>query len=72
VIPLTIVCEDCGSTAKVRGYGRVEYDWGEDQSRPTQVEIKSIRLTVDCPTCGVKPQDFHPNGQPSNSGITHR
>jgi hypothetical protein len=72
VIPVTVQCEDCGSTAKVRGYGRVEYDWGDAPNLITQVEIKSIRLTVDCPTCGVKPQDFHPHGQPSDSGIMHR
>ena len=72
MIPTTIECEDCGQIAKVRGYGRVEYDWGDDQTLPTQVEIKSIRLTLDCPICGIKSQDFHPNREPTNSEIAQR
>jgi hypothetical protein len=72
VFPTTIECEDCGHSANVRGYGRVEYDWGDDQTLATQVEIKSIRLTLDCPTCGIKTQDFHPDREHSDSPIAQR
>jgi hypothetical protein len=64
MIPKTVTCHECGRTANVRGYGRVEYDWpktvtgGQTATMPL---IKSIRLTVDCPRCGVKPQEFHPH-----------
>jgi hypothetical protein len=61
MVPKTIACEDCGRIAIVRGSGRVEYEWpkissdGQVAAIPT---INSIRLTVDCPACGVKIQDF--------------
>jgi hypothetical protein len=61
MVPKAIACEDCGRIATVRGYGRVEYEWpktsntGQVAAIPT---INSIRLTVDCPVCGVKMQDF--------------
>lgn len=44
----------------VRGYGRVEYDWGPAVGASTAVQIKSIRLTTDCPTCGVMVQEHRP------------
>jgi hypothetical protein len=63
MFPRIVNCEDCGQIASVRGYGRIEYRWperpnvGRESSTPT---IDCIRLTVDCPTCGVKTQDFYP------------
>lgn len=66
MLPQSIICEDCGAIAKVRGYGRVEYTPPADQNLPT-VEFKLIRLTVDCPQCGVKVQEYHPAFQLSTS-----
>jgi DNA-directed RNA polymerase subunit RPC12/RpoP len=64
MLPRTIACEDCGEKAFVRAYGRIEYDWGpacaEDDQVATQPLIKCVRLTIDCPHCGVKTQEFHP------------
>jgi hypothetical protein len=60
MVPVSIICEDCGETAKVRGYGRVEYDWDNTESGTMQLTVKLIRLTVDCPCCGVKVQDHRP------------
>ena len=63
MLPRTVSCEDCGETAFVRAYGRVEYDWCPDEPGSGQIatkpRIKLIRLTVDCPKCGVKTQDLH-------------
>jgi hypothetical protein len=74
MIPETVYCEDCGQIAGVRGYGRVEYEWPKT-ARDGQVAanpvISSIRLTVDCPCCGVKSQDHCPN-DPSHSGANRR
>jgi hypothetical protein len=70
VIPQTVDCDDCGSRANVLGYGRVEYDWGEHDNLPTQVVIKSIRLTINCPLCGLKPQDHHPTARHSGNQTT--
>src|SRR5689334_22498386 len=65
MLPRSVNCHDCGQIASVRGYGRIEYDWpkstppGSETTTPT---INYVRLTIDCPCCGVKPQDFYPNG----------
>ena len=65
MVPLDVICEDCGQIAMVRGYGRVEYDWpkttnpGSEATTPT---INYVRLAIDCPCCGVKSQDFRPDG----------
>jgi DNA-directed RNA polymerase subunit RPC12/RpoP len=56
MLPRVISCEDCGQSALVRGYGRVEYSW----RTPDEAEFKTIRLTIDCPRCGVKLQEYHP------------
>ncbi len=56
MLPRMISCEDCGESAHVRGYGRVEYSW----RTPAEAEFKTIRLTIDCPRCGVKVQEHHP------------
>ncbi len=68
MVPKAICCDDCGETAVVRSSGRIEYDWpntttvGSIATIPT---ISSIRLTIDCPNCGVKQQEFHPNNAQS-------
>jgi hypothetical protein len=64
VFPRSVKCEDCGQIAMVRGYGRIEYRWpettkvGPEATTPT---IDCIRLTIDCPRCGVKSQEFFPD-----------
>jgi hypothetical protein len=60
MLPRSIVCEECGETALVRGYGRVEYAWDRAEDGSTILEIRSVRLTVDCPACGVCVQEFVP------------
>jgi hypothetical protein len=80
MFPRIVKCEDCGQIASVRGYGRIEYDWpeaatgGQESTIPT---IICVRLTVDCPHCGVKSQEFFPNGaersqQQSNAEAANR
>jgi hypothetical protein len=65
MFPRNVQCEDCGQISVVRGYGRIEYDWpetttgGQEATTPT---INYVRLTIDCPHCGVKSQEFFPNG----------
>jgi hypothetical protein len=80
MFPRTIECEDCGQIAGVRGYGRIEYDWPETTTDGQEAAIPTIicvRLTVDCPHCGVKSQEFFPNGaarshQRSTAAAVHR
>ena len=63
MLPRSVICEDCGQIATVRGYGRIEYDWPETTttgSETTTPTITCVRLTIDCPCCGVKPQEFFP------------
>lgn len=60
MIPRTIYCEECGEEAVVRGYGRVEYDWNQDSDAAATVQIKAVRLTIDCPRCGVRVQEHRP------------
>ena len=65
MFPRSVECEDCGQMAVVRGYGRIEYDWPETTMAGQEAIIPAIicvRLTVDCPHCGVKSQEFFPNG----------
>ena len=64
-LPNTVICDECGAEAQVRSYGRVEYDWPIDRfdgQVATTPSITWARLTVDCPHCGVKPQDAHIGG----------
>ena len=64
MVPDSIHCDDCGRPAKVRSAGRIQYDWPKthnDDRVATIPTIKMMRLTVDCPRCGVKQQDFWPN-----------
>jgi len=65
MLPKSIICEECGSRAAVRGYGRVEYDWDDSADDATTLKLKLVRLTIDCPTCGVRVQEHHPVGQES-------
>ena len=70
MLPRMISCEECGETAQVRGYGRVEYSWRQTDQSPSNAEFKTIRLTIDCPKCGVRVQDYHPARelQPAREG----
>src|SRR5215207_3038467 len=67
MFPRTVKCEDCGKIASVCGYGQIAYRWpettnmGHESTIPT---IDRVRLTIDCPGCGVKSQEFFP-GAPS-------
>lgn len=64
MLPATVQCEDCGQKAIVRGYGRIEYDWPKtinSGNESTTPDISLVRLTIDCPNCGVKSQEFFPN-----------
>jgi transposase len=63
MIPRTITCDECHETATVRGYGRVEYDWEEEEHGATALRIKAVRLTIDCPNCGVVVQEHRPDRQ---------
>jgi hypothetical protein len=60
MLPCAVRCDECGRKAVVRGYGRLEYVWGETSHTADSVQIKSVRVTVDCPRCGVHTQDHHP------------
>jgi hypothetical protein len=60
MLPRTIICEECGESARVRGYGRVEYDWQDKGAGTPEIQIRTIRLTNDCPTCGVRVQEHRP------------
>jgi DNA-directed RNA polymerase subunit RPC12/RpoP len=60
MLPQTIRCEECGRKAVVRGYGRVEYDWSSASHGVAALNIKAIRLTIDCPKCGVRVQEHRP------------
>jgi endogenous inhibitor of DNA gyrase (YacG/DUF329 family) len=73
MLPRTVPCEDCGETAFVRAYGRVEYDWGQEGPEAGQIATKPhitmVRLTIDCPNCGVKTQDFRPGCKVEGRGL---
>jgi hypothetical protein len=72
MLPQSVPCDRCDQQAKVRGYGRIEYDWPDSEGHnfddpsgdnPTATPtIRSIRLTVDCPHCGLSVQDHFPGG----------
>src|SRR4051812_29811365 len=70
MLPRSVICEDCGQNAEVRGFGRIEYDWPETAASDpgeTTPTITCVRFTIDCPACGVKTQDFFPTGAPAPS-----
>ncbi len=73
MLPRSVPCEDCGETACVRAYGRVEYDWGEEGPEAgkiaTMPHITMVRLTIDCPKCGVKTQEFRPSPNTEDRGL---
>jgi len=60
MIPQAVRCEECGKTAVVRGYGRVVYDWNDESHRATTLIIRAVNLTIDCPKCGVRVQEYCP------------
>ena len=60
MIPQTVHCEECGKEAVVRGYGRVIYDWDDASHGTATLRIKAVRLTIDCPRCGVRVQEHCP------------
>lgn len=62
MLPRIVFCEECGERAIVRGYGRVEYDWDQTGPVATTLQIKVVRLTIDCPRCGVRVQEHRPAG----------
>jgi hypothetical protein len=62
MLPQIVLCEECGAKAVVRGYGRVEYDWDQPGPLATNLVIKVVRLTIDCPRCGVMVQEYFPAG----------
>lgn len=64
MLPQLVSCEECGEESVVRGYGRVEFDWENPSSPQATPHLRSIRLTVDCPHCGVNVQDYYPDGRP--------
>ena len=65
-MPRSVSCEECGEKAVVRGYGRVEYDWDQSGRVATMPKIKLVHLTIDCPRCGVRVQEFCPVGYDGN------
>lgn len=69
MLPRAITCEECGERAIVRGYGRVEYDWDATDNVATTVQIKVVRLTLDCPRCGVRVQEHRPTGHDDGLGL---
>ena len=66
MIPKNIQCEECGRPAVVRGYGRIVYDWTDEDHRPATLKIKAINLTIDCPQCGVRVQQHCPDSPVEN------
>jgi hypothetical protein len=67
MMPEKLTCEECGRKSKARGYGRVEYAWPTIGNRRGNVEITMIRVTIDCPHCGIRTQDHYPPGRESRS-----
>jgi hypothetical protein len=68
MLPHLVSCEECGESATVRGFGRVEYDWDQSDHVATTLHIKMVRLTIDCPRCGVRVQEHHPAERHGNIG----
>ena len=64
MLPRNVGCETCGEAAIVRAYGHVEYEPREQAAEVllaqsvTTPETRSVRLTIDCPRCGIKSQDY--------------
>jgi hypothetical protein len=63
MFPRNVQCDDCGQVACVCRFGRIEYDWPQaaNPGRETTIpRINCVRLTIECPHCGMKSQDFFP------------
>ena len=70
MLPHIVSCEECGERATVRGYGRVEYEWDQTGDIST-LQFKVVRLTIDCPRCGVRVQEHRPaEHEGSIGGVT--
>jgi endogenous inhibitor of DNA gyrase (YacG/DUF329 family) len=67
MLPHSVTCDECGKEALVRGYGRIEYDWDDTDDPAAMPTIRMMRLTVDCPTCGLRVQEHFPNSRPVGS-----
>ena len=67
MLPQSVICDECGKTAIVGGYGRVEYAWDDADNPAATPLIRAVRLTIDCPHCGLRVQDHYPNGQPAGT-----
>src|SRR3954470_8056438 len=69
-LPQAVSCDDCGRTARVRACGRIEYEWPKTKTAAqtaTMPTLSSARLTIDCPSCGVKTQDFFPTADTADN-----
>jgi hypothetical protein len=60
MIPEVIECEECGVYSVVRGYGRMTFTWEKYFDGSILPELQTIRLTIDCPRCGVRAQEYAP------------
>jgi transcription elongation factor Elf1 len=67
MLPKSVSCDQCNEQATVRSYGRIEFDWPAADDPTATPKIRSVRLTVDCPHCGLRDQDHNPLGQPADS-----
>jgi hypothetical protein len=67
MLPQSVSCDECGEKANVRGYGRIEYDWDDTDDPVATPQLRTIRLTVDCPHCGLRAQDYYPAGRPADT-----
>ena len=68
MLPQSIACDECGKLAYVRGYGRIVYDW---DAADDVLKLRSARLTIECPSCGLRVQDHFLPGQPAASSPGH-
>jgi hypothetical protein len=72
MLPREVACEDCSERAYVRAYGRIEFDSWHDVADlnsgqiATVPRIKAVRLTIDCPRCGVRTQTYQPPADESD------
>jgi hypothetical protein len=63
MFPRVLTCERCGETAIVTRLQRIEYDEPPDFSVAVRLNVRSLKLTVYCPSCGAGSQDYRPPPQ---------
>ena len=66
-LPVSVACDECRTPSEVRACGRIEYDWPKTTTPARTATIPTLnfaRLTIDCPKCGVRVQDFLPPSTP--------